>query len=257
MIFIDTHAHLYMEEFAPDRNEMIQSAIDKGVHYMLLPNVDSESWVAMFALSDAFPHNCLPMAGLHPTSVNADNVEQELRLVESWLEKRSFCAIGEIGMDLYWDKTFVAQQEMAFQHQVLLAKKYQLPVVIHMRKSFDELWKVLKPLLDPSLKGVFHCYSGDLNQARRITEAGFLLGIGGVLTYKNSGLQEIVKEIGIDYLVLETDAPFLPPVPHRGQRNDSSYIPLIAAKVAEITGFPLEEVAAVTTRNARQLFSLK
>jgi TatD DNase family protein len=255
-MFIDTHTHLYLEEFDPDRDDTIRRAISSGTLKMLLPNIDSTSWEPMLKLCRQFPGNCFPMAGLHPTSVKAATVQEELMKVEVMIEEEGFVAIGEIGIDLYWDKTFLAEQEEAFRRQLKLAKKEQLPVVIHMRNSFDEIWKVLKPETGDELKGVFHCFSGNLEQARKVIDAGFVLGIGGVVTFKNSGLQEVVKAVGLESLVLETDAPYLAPVPYRGQRNESSYIPLIAAKIAEITGKPLQEVAEITTSNASQLFKL-
>ncbi len=196
------------------------------------------------------------MAGLHPTSVKADSVEAELKKVEEMLESEGFIAIGEIGIDLYWDKTYLPEQEKAFLGQLKLAKKLNLPVVIHMRNSFDEIWNVLESETGPELKGVFHCFSGNLHQAQIVIEAGFMLGIGGVITFKNSGLQDVVKAVGLEHIVLETDSPYLAPSPYRGQRNESSYIPLIAAKIAEITGKTLQEVAAITTSNANHLFKL-
>jgi len=253
-MFIDTHTHLYLEEFDPDREDTIRRSISSGTLKMLLPNIDSSSWDSMLQLCKQFPNNCFPMAGLHPTSVKAGSVEDELKKVEEMLESEGFVAIGEIGIDLYWDKTYLAEQKEAFRHQLHLAKKFQLPVAIHMRNSFDEIWNVLEPETGPDLKGVFHCFSGNLAQARQVIATGFLLGIGGVVTFKNSGLQEIVKTIGVEHLVLETDAPYLAPSPYRGQRNESSYIPLIAAKIADISGRPLQEVAAITTSNANNLF---
>lgn len=235
---------------------MVKKALDSGVHKLLLPNIDSETWEPMLALVKQFPENCFPMAGLHPTSVRRETMQQELRCVEDNLSKGGFCAIGEIGIDLYWDKTFQAEQEDAFRTLLQWAKKVYLPVAIHMRNSFNEVWVVVQKELAPELKGVFHCFSGNIEQARLITEAGFKLGIGGVITFKNSGLQEVVKEIGLDHLILETDAPYLAPVPFRGKRNEPSYIPIIASKIAEITGNTLQEVADVTTGNARKLFKL-
>jgi TatD DNase family protein len=255
-MFIDTHTHLYLEEFNPDRHLTIKRAIDNDVSQMLLPNIDSSSWLSMLELSGQFPSNCFPMAGLHPTSVTSDNMEKELIRVEEFLSKGGFCAVGEIGIDLYWDSTFQSEQEVAFRTQLQWAKRFHLPVAIHMRNSFEEVWVVVQKELNPELKGVFHCFSGNIEQARLITEAGFMLGIGGVITFKNSGLQEVVKEIGLDYLILETDAPYLAPVPYRGKRNEPSYIPIIASKIAEITGHTLQEVADITTENARKLFKL-
>ncbi len=235
---------------------MVKKALESGVHKLLLPNIDSESWEPMLSLVKQFPETCFPMAGLHPTSVNQQVMESELQLVEKYLKSGKFCAVGEIGIDLYWDKTFQNEQEEAFRTQLRWAKQYNLPVAIHMRNSFNEVWAVLKPELAPELKGVFHCFSGNLHQAQQVTEAGFLLGIGGVITFKNSGLQEVVKSIGLEHLILETDAPYLAPVPYRGQRNEPAYIPIIASRIAEITGHTLLEVAEVTTENAMKLFKL-
>ncbi|NVO21680.1 MAG: TatD family hydrolase [Bacteroidetes bacterium] len=255
-MFIDTHTHLYLQEFDVDREDTIRRSIASGTLSMLLPNIDSSSWEPMLDLCRQFPNNCYPMAGLHPTSVTKETFEKELEEVELRLEEEAFIAIGEIGIDLYWDQTFLEQQEVAFLRQLRLAKKFDLPVAIHMRNSFNEVWKVLEPETGPGLKGVFHCFSGNLEQAQTVIDAGFLLGIGGVITFKNSGLQEVVKAVGIEHIILETDAPYLAPVPYRGQRNESSYIPLIASKIAEITGNPLQKIAEITTSNARNLFRL-
>jgi TatD DNase family protein len=255
-MFVDTHTHLYLEEFNLDREDTIRRTISSGTLKMLLPNIDSSSWEPMLQLCRQFPNNCYPMAGLHPTSVKAETVEVELSKVEMMLQTAGYIAIGEIGIDLYWDKTYLKEQEEALRRQLALARKYKLPVVIHMRNSFDEIWNVLELQTGKDLKGVFHCFSGNLEQAQKVIDAGFMLGIGGVITFKNSGLQDVVKAIGLDHLVLETDSPYLAPVPFRGQRNESSYIPIIAAKIAEITGKSLQEVATVTTENANNLFKL-
>jgi TatD DNase family protein len=256
MKFIDSHSHLYLPEFANDLPAVIQSSCDAGVTRILLPNIDSTSWQPMLELRAKYPGICYPMAGLHPTSVLPETVEDELAEVTRQLENGSYIAVGEIGIDLYWDKTHQALQEEAFLYQVKLAKKHKLPVAIHVRKSFDEVWRILKPETGPDLKGVFHCFPGDENQARRAIEAGFLLGIGGVVTFKNSHLQKVVAAVGTGHLVLETDAPFLAPAPHRGKRNEPAYIPVIAQKVAELCNTSLEEVAEVTTENALKLFNL-
>ena len=255
-MFIDSHTHLYLEEFDPDRDDAIRNAISSGVGKMLLPNIDSQSWEPMLKVCRQFPLHCFPMAGLHPTSVFTDTFEKELQQVEEWLSKEKFIAIGEIGIDLYWDKTYQPEQEQAFRFQLKLAKKLNLPVVIHMRNSFEEVWEVVKSEAGPELKGVFHCFSGNLEQAQLVIEAGFFLGIGGVITFKNAGLQQVVAEVGLEHLLLETDAPYLSPVPYRGKRNESAYIPLIAAKVAEMTGASLKHVAEITTANAIRLFNL-
>ena len=256
MQFIDSHTHLYLSEFDDDRENAVQKAIASGVETMLLPNIDSASWEPMLNLCRQFPENCFAMAGLHPTSVLPGTIDKELAEVTRQLETGNFIAVGEIGIDLYWDKTHQVLQEEAFRYQIQLAKKYKLPVAIHVRKSFDEVWNIIKTEIGPDLKGVFHCFPGDEMQARRVIEAGFLLGIGGVVTFKNSGLQHVVAAVGVEHIILETDAPFLAPAPYRGKRNEPAYIPIIAEKVAELCGLSIEEVADATTKNALRLFNL-
>ena len=257
MNFIDTHSHIYLSDFDEDRSLVVEDALKVGVQKILLPNVDSGTIDSMLRLSQSFPDNCFPMMGLHPTSVK-ENVEDELAIVEKLLKENTFVAIGEIGIDLYWDKTFFAEQEEAFRFQVGLAKKYNLPIVIHSRNSFEELFFLLDELYTPELKGVFHCFTGTEMQAHKIiNEYGFKLGIGGVLTFKNSGLDEQIKNIDIKHLLLETDAPYLAPVPYRGKRNQPAYIPIIAQKLADIKGISIEEIAEITTQNAKELFNLK
>lgn len=255
MQFIDTHTHLYLSDFDSDRENAIHQAITSGVSIMLLPNIDNTSWKPMQDLCTQFPANCFAMAGLHPTSVLPESVESELAEVRNQLESGNYIAVGEIGIDLYWDKTHQGLQEYAFKFQIQLAKRHKLPIAIHVRKSFDEVWRILKPETGPDLKGVFHCFPGDEAQARRVNEAGFLLGIGGVVTFKNSHLQKVVTAVGPENIILETDAPFLAPAPYRGKRNEPSYIPIIAAKVAELCGMSVDEVAEITTKNALRLFS--
>lgn len=256
MTFIDTHNHIYLPEFDQDRDLVIERALSHGVNKLLLPNVDSGTIDSLLAICKSFPDVCYPMMGLHPTSVK-ENVEEELAIVEKLLKENDFIAIGEIGIDLYWDKSFLAEQEEAFRFQIALAKKYKLPVVIHSRDSFDELFSILDKKFYSDLKGVFHCFTGTEKQAHKIVnEYGFKLGIGGVVTFKNSGLADQIKNIGIEHLILETDAPYLAPMPYRGKRNQPSYIPLIAQKLAEIKGISIEEIAQTTTQNAKELFNL-
>jgi len=255
-MFTDTHTHIYLEEFDPDRGDVIRKAVESGVEKLLLPNIDSTSWEPLLSLCEAFPDHCFPMAGLHPSSVMEETVKSELHLVEQQLANRKYYAVGEIGIDLYWDKTFLAAQQAAFRQQLRWAKELKLPVAIHMRSSFQEVWDIVKEEAGPDLRGVFHCFSGNLEQALKVIGAGFFLGIGGVITFKNSGLQEVVREIGLDHVLLETDAPYLAPVPFRGQRNEPAYIPLIASKIAEITGASLNTVAEKTSTNAATLFNL-
>lgn len=255
MFLIDTHTHLYLEEFDEDRNEMVKRAIDSTVDKMLLPNIDSTSIDGMLNLCRTFPENCFPMMGLHPTSVK-ENYEDEIKIVDSWLEKKKFYAIGETGIDLYWDKTHKKEQEKAFIHQIDLAKKYELPVVIHSRNSFDEIFTILEQHNSKELTGVFHCFTGNLSQAEKIIEMGFMLGIGGVITFKNSGLDKVIDELNLDQIILETDAPFLAPVPYRGKRNESAYLSIIAEKIALIKKMTIDTVANITTNNAQRLFKI-
>lgn len=253
MILTDTHTHLYLDHFDDDRKEVIQNAIDKGVQYMLIPNIDSKSISGMLSVCEEYPKHCFPMMGLHPTDVKED-YQKELEIIEQWLEKRKFIAIGEIGIDLYWDKTFIKEQDISLRHQIALAKKHQLPIVLHSRESMKELFNVLDEVHTTDLKGVFHCFSGTADDAKRAIEMGYYLGIGGVVTFKNSKLKEILREIDLQHILLETDAPFLTPVPFRGKRNESAYIYYIAEKIAEIKGIGIDEVAEITTQNAKKLF---
>jgi TatD DNase family protein len=254
MIFTDTHTHLYSAEFETDRSHLIQKAIDAGIKRLFMPNISSESITGMLDLEKQFPENCFCMMGLHPCSV-AEDVEFQLRTVEDWLAKRSFTAIGEIGIDLYWDKTFFKQQQDAFRRQIQLAKKYSLPYVIHSRNAFDETMEIVNEFKEDRIKAIFHCFSGNLQQAEEVLAAGdFKLGIGGVVTFKNSGLDKVVEAIDLRHLVLETDAPYLAPAPYRGKRNEPDYLLLVAKKIAEIKNIPLEEVAAITTENSNYIF---
>lgn len=253
MLLIDTHTHLYAYEFDTDRKQVVERAIAAGVKKIFLPNIDSYSVHRMMDLCHEFPQNCSPMIGLHPTSVK-ENYEQELEVLYHHLNNEVFWAIGEIGIDLYWDKTFFSQQQAAFQTQIEWAKDYDLPIVIHSRNSFNEIIEILEKNKDETLRGIFHCFSGNKEQAEKAISLGFKLGIGGVLTYKNSGLAQTIADIDMKHLVLETDSPYLAPVPHRGKRNESSYITLVAQKLAEIKNISIEEVAEITTANAKEVF---
>lgn len=253
MVLTDTHAHLYLDDFNDDRRDMILRAIHAGVQYMFLPNIDSASIPALMKLAGEFPDNCFPMMGLHPTSVGPD-YGQQLSMVQEWLDKGGFCAVGEIGLDLYWDRTYIREQEVAFRQQVRLAKKHNLPIVIHTRNSMTETLGILEDEGLEGLKGVFHCFSGNAEQARLVTRHGFYLGVGGVLTYKNSPLPAIVEQTGLEHILLETDAPFLTPVPHRGKRNESAYISIINDRVAGIKSVTAAHSARITTENALKLF---
>lgn len=254
--WIDTHAHLYAKQFDNDREEMLQRAIGSGVQRFYLPNIDSGSIAGMLELEAAHPDRCFAMMGLHPCSVK-ENYKEELALVKSWLDKRSFCAVGEIGIDLYWDKTFFEQQKEAFRTQIAWAKALDLPIVIHARDSLEEILEIVTEEKDERLRGIFHCFGGSVEQAERIQDLGFLMGIGGVLTFKKSGLDQVLKEVPLESLVMETDAPYLAPVPYRGKRNESGYIPDIGARLAEVKGVSMEEVCAATTKNALKLFESK
>ncbi len=255
MILIDTHTHLYLNAFDNDREAMVGRALANGVVYMFLPNIDSTSVNGMHALADRFPESCFPMMGLHPTSVK-ENFREELALVEKLLGERTYWGVGETGIDLYWDKTFYREQVESFNRHIDLALDYDLPLIIHARESFDEIFRVLENRDIKGLRGVFHCFTGDLEQAKRAIGLGFMLGIGGVLTYPKSGLDQVVATTGIEHLILETDAPFLPPVPHRGKRNESAYVIHVADRLAEVLGMHVDEVAGITTANASELFNL-
>ena len=256
MKLVDTHTHLYLEEFKDDRMEVVEAAINANVKTMLLPNIDSGTVDDMNSLASAFPENCFPMMGLHPTSVK-DDYEKDLAMVEHLLYNRGYIAVGEIGIDLYWDKTYREQQIDAFRIQLKLAKKHKLPVSIHTRNSFEEIYPIVKEELNDDLKGVFHCFLGSEEEAKKIMDLGFLMGIGGVITFKKATIGDVVKKIPSNFLVFETDAPFLTPVPFRGKRNQSAYIKYIAEKTANIKGVAFEELAAITTDNATKLFNLK
>lgn len=251
--FIDTHAHIYMDEFAADRDDMLARASEQHIRRIYMPNVDHTSIDNMLELESRSQGQCIAMMGLHPCYVKKD-FQRELYLVEEWLARRKFVAIGEIGTDLYWDKTFWEQQKEAFTIQVNWAKKYKLPVIIHCRESIDQTIELVEQLKDDNLTGIFHCFSGDVEQAKRITGLKFYLGIGGVATFKKGGLDKVLPEIPIEHFVLETDSPYLAPVPHRGKRNEPSYIPLIASKMAELKQVSVDQVQQVTSDNARNLF---
>ena len=252
--WIDTHAHIYAKEFDQDRHEMLRRCEESGVKNIFMPNVDHTSIDAMLDVESRSP-NCIAMMGLHPCSVKK-SFERELYIVEEWLSKKKFAAVGEIGTDLYWDKTFWDQQCEAFTIQVKWAKTYGLPVVIHCRESLDETIAMVEKLQDGTLKGIFHCFTGTETQAERIAKLNFYLGIGGVATFKKGGLDQVLPNVGMDKIVLDTDSPYLSPVPHRGKRNEPSYLPLIAQKVADIKELSLETVQRQTTANALKVFKM-
>ena len=254
-MFIDTHTHLYVKEFAEDIDSVIQTAVSEGVTQFYLPAIDSESHDDMLRLEAQFPDCCIAMMGLHPCSVQADTFEREMSLVESHLALRKFVAIGEIGIDLHWDKSTLDLQIQAFTTQIEWAKAADRPIVIHARKSMHEILPILRKLKTNKLRGIFHCFGSSLRDAEECIDLGFMLGIGGVVTYPKAGLETVLQHIDLQHLVLETDAPYLSPVPFRGKRNSSAYIPIIAQKIAEIKGVTVAQVAAATTANAVKTFA--
>ncbi len=252
-MIVDTHCHLYLDEFKQDINSVIERAEAEGVNKFYLPAIDSAEISNILELENKFPGKCIAMMGLHPCSVK-ENYQQELSIVKDWLTKRKFAAVGEIGLDFYWDKTFVNQQYDAFRQQIELSLQYDLPIVIHTRSAMNETIEVVKEFVPRGVRGIFHCFGGSAEEAGAIIGAGFFLGIGGVLTYKKSGLAEVLKSIDLEHMVLETDSPFLTPVPFRGKRNESSYLKYIVEKLAEIKQVPTTEVASITTANAQKIF---
>ena len=255
MTITDTHTHLYSEAFDDDRNEMIERAIENNVTRFFIPAIDSSYTEAMFKLEKDFPENVFLMAGLHPTSVK-DNFEEELNHIEKLLAGRRFWAIGEIGIDLYWDKSTLEIQKRAFKHQIGLAKQYKLPIVIHCRESFDEIFEVLEEEKSEELFGIFHCFTGTLAQARRAISLNMKLGIGGVVTFKNGGIDQFINQIDLKHIVLETDSPYLAPKPYRGKRNESSYILMVLEKLSELYSHSKEAIAEITTQNSKDIFKI-
>jgi len=255
MIFTDTHTHLYSEQFDEDRNVIVQRAIDKGVGRFFVPAIDSTYYDDMFDLERVFSKNVFLMAGLHPTHVK-ENFKEELNVVQKMLQKRKFYAVGEIGIDLYWDKSFLRQQQDAFKLQIEWAKNKKLPIVIHCRDAFDEIFEILEEVKDDDLYGIFHCFTGNLEQAKQAISYQMKLGIGGVVTFKNGKIDQFLNEIPLEHIVLETDAPYLAPTPFRGKRNESSYILNIAEKISDIYQIPMEEIAKITTINSKEVFGI-
>ncbi|MFY7814820.1 MAG: TatD family hydrolase [Chryseobacterium taeanense] len=251
---IDTHTHLYAEEFDDDRNETILRAMDKGVSEFYLPAIDSESHEKMLQLEAQYPEHIFSMMGLHPCYVKHETWEDELAIVRKYLDERNFPAIGEIGIDLYWDKTTLDIQVKAFEQQIDWAIEKDLPIVIHTRESFDETFEVLERKKHPKLRGIFHCFSGNLEQAKHAIDLNFILGIGGVVTFKNGKIDQFLHEIPLDKIVLETDSPYLAPVPYRGKRNESAYLDLVAGKLVDIYGKDFSEIDKITTENAKRIF---
>jgi TatD DNase family protein len=255
MILTDTHTHLYYETDPEKLSDLMQRSLDNKVCRLFLPNVDSESIPLVFGLSEQYPDHCFPMLGLHPCDVK-ENFMEELDRINKEIAHRKIYAIGEIGIDLHWDKTTLSIQQEAFRTQIDWAKNLDLPIVIHCRDAFDEIFEILSDLNDDRLRGIFHCFSGTLEQALKVIGLGFYLGIGGVLTYKNSGLDKVIRDVSLEHLVLETDSPYLTPVPFRGKPNESSYLIYIAQKLADLKQVSLEEIAEVTTRNSRLVFGV-
>ena len=254
-MLIDTHSHIYSEDFNDDIEEVLQNAYNNDVKKIVLPNIDSGTIKRLLDLSNSYPHVCYPLMGLHPTSVSCD-YKEELVVVEYWLDKHKFHGIGEIGIDLYWDRTYIEEQKEAFRHQIKLAKSRKLPIVIHVRESFNEVYQIVKEEQDGSLSGIFHCFTGDDTEAQKVSDLGFLLGIGGVVTYKNSNLGQVLQNVDVNKLVLETDAPYLAPDPKRGRRNESANLVYVAQKLSELYQLPFKEIAEITTSNARKLFGI-
>lgn len=255
MIITDTHTHLYTEHFDNDRDEMMRRAFDAGVSRFFVPAIDSSNTEAMFRLENKFPSNVFLMMGLHPTSVK-ENYLEELQLVKDLLDNKTFFAVGEIGIDLYWDKSFLQQQQEAFKMQIEWAKEKNLPIVIHIRNSFDEVFEILEDVKDEQLRGIFHCFTGNLEQAERAINLNMKLGIGGVVTFKNGKIDKFLHKIDINNIVLETDAPYLSPVPYRGKRNESSYIIKVLEKLADIYNLTPQKIAEITTQNSKEIFGI-
>lgn len=253
-MLIDTHTHLYSEQFDEDRNEMIQRAIDSGIEQFYIPAIDSSYTQRMLDLENDFPEQMHLMMGLHPTSVKAESFEEELKLVKEWLDKRNFSAVGEIGIDLYWDQSTLKEQQIAFKTQIGWAKEKGLPIVIHCRNSFDEIFEVLETEKDEKLYGIFHCFTGTKEQAERAIGFNMKLGIGGVVTFKNGKIDQFLNEIPLEHIVLETDSPYLSPTPYRGKRNESSYMIQVVKKLSEIYELPEAKIAEITTQNALSIF---
>lgn len=252
----DTHTHLYSDAFNEDREAVMQQAFAAGITRFFIPAIDSSYTDAMYVLEAAFPNNVFLMMGLHPTSVKEENFADEMAHVEAQFEKRKFFAVGEIGIDLYWDTSTLEIQKTAFKRQIRLAKKYKLPIVIHCRDAFDDIFEVLETENDDDLFGIFHCFTGTKEQAERAISFNMKLGIGGVVTFKNGKIDQFLSEIDLSHIVLETDSPYLSPVPYRGKRNESSYLKLVCEKVAEIYGISVEKVAETTTRNSKEIFGV-
>lgn len=255
MILTDTHTHLYLEQFDSDRAEVVQKAMDNRITRFFIPAIDSTYYSAMFDLENQFPNNIFLMAGLHPTHVK-NNYKDELDHVKKMLQERKFYAVGEIGIDLYWDKTYLQQQQEAFKTQINWAKEMSLPIVVHCRDAFDEIFEILEDVKEDSLSGIFHCFTGNLEQAKQAISYGLKLGIGGVITFKNGKIDQFLNEIPLKNIVLETDSPYLAPTPFRGKRNESSYLVNVVDKLVDIYGLTANEIAQITTQNSKDVFGV-
>ncbi len=254
-MFVDSHSHIYSADFSLDRDEVITRALEAGVERIVLPNIDSSSIKPLLDLTDTLPGLFFPLVGLHPTSVKED-FRKELQILEYWLGKRKFYGVGEIGIDLFWDKSFLEEQIEAFNTQIVWAQNKNLPIVIHVRDSFSEVMEQIRKVYTPELRGVFHSFTGNFEQAEQITEMGFKIGVNGIITFKNSDLCETIQKIEPRHLLIETDSPWLAPVPHRGKRNECSYVVTVAAKIAELHQTSIENIANITSQNAKELFGL-
>ncbi|MGO2508759.1 TatD family hydrolase [Vibrio hibernica] len=252
---IDSHAHIYTTEFDDDRDQVVERALSVGIEKILLPNIDLESIAPMLATEARYPDVCHSMMGLHPCYVN-DNIEHDLAIIRQWFNQHTFIAVGEIGIDLYWDKTYQQQQEFAFRTQLQWAKELNLPVVIHTRDSIDQTLEILKQEQDGTLRGVFHCFGGSLAQAEAINQLGFHLGLGGVSTFKNGGMDKVIPHLDLGFVILETDSPYLAPTPHRGKRNEPLFMELVAQRVADLREMSLSEIGQITSKNTKLLFNL-
>lgn len=256
MNLVDTHSHIYLPELDADRKEMLHRAEKEGVSKILMPAIDAQTHTSLICLEQSYPEMCVAMMGVHPCSVK-NNYKEELKIARAYLEKRPFIAIGEIGLDFYWDKSFSSEQYLAFHEQIEWALEFDIPIVIHSRESIDECIRVVSEHQKGKLKGVFHCFSGNGKQAQQIIDLGFYLGIGGVVTFKNSGLDKVMENVSVEKVVLETDAPYLAPVPFRGKRNEPCFLKYVVEKLAELKKYSVQEMAAITTTNAEQLFKIK
>jgi len=254
-MLVDTHTHLYLQQFDPDRKESVSRSIENGITTLLLPSIDKSHYSLLMKCVKNYPDNCIPMLGIHPTSVK-ENYLEEIDFIKKEIDQNKYCAIGECGLDYYWDKTYIKEQEIVLRDQIELAIQHKLPLVIHSRKSLQEIFNILTDYKESYIKGVLHCFPGNVPEAKKAIELGFYLGIGGVITYKNATMADVVKNISLDHILLETDAPYLTPAPYRGKRNESAYISIIAEKVAEIKEISFEEVEKATTLNACKLFNL-